>query len=91
MMLIVVPSHAHPGENALHTAPGSGKHVPVALHASAIENPQMPLPQSLSFVHAFVAPVSFFVPESLPVPESTSPIVWPPQAIMLNKKRIFFM
>lgn len=90
-MLIVVPSHAHPGENALHTAPGWGKHVPVALHASAIEKPQMPWPQSLSFVHVFVVPVSFFAPESLPVPASMSPIVWPPHATIANKKRIFFM
>jgi hypothetical protein len=76
MMLIVVPSHAQPGEKPLQIAPGSGKHVPVALQASAIAKPQTPLlPQSLFFVHGFVVPVSLFVPVSLPVPESRSPIV----------------
>jgi hypothetical protein len=37
-----VPSHAHPGETALHVTCGAGKHVPVAAQPSAVGKPQMP-------------------------------------------------
>lgn len=73
--LISVPSHAQPMLYAWQTAPGAGKHCPVAAQARLSGKPQISFDvQSVSDIHALPPVPPSVEPEPLDEPELLEPV-----------------
>jgi hypothetical protein len=79
-----LPSQAQPALYASQTAPGAGKHEPVAEHPSAVGNPQiMPVPHCASVAHDPVPPLELAPLLEAPLEPPTPPSM-PPEGVVVE-------